>query len=768
MRFKQKYKRRIIILLSTILSILIVAGSMIIYFRTAAVMKKQVLETSESTVVQLQTAVETVISVLNESLTQTALDDDLRSFADRFELLDIFDIEDVYRRLYQLRSTNKYFESLYVYYFNESRVIDLNKATARLVDLDSLNNRNILIDAYEKYTRDTATNLFAINTGKKGGDENTLTIIMPVSPVEKKPQALIIMTLNKNYFQSILTSLSVGDGANLYVVDENGTFMFGKNTHMATAGQVKMKENESGCLQLDIGNQSYLTTFTTSKNTKWTYIYEVPAKFIFSKINAIKSFLIFLALMGILYTAVTVKALTREIYKPVEKLVSTIRQGSEIITVDIGDELDFINKNINSLMTEKKSLKQLLTENLPFLRNDVLVKLLRGDFNEPGDLARKVSYYNINLPVNSYYSVCIIALDKESELKQNYSEEDIKAVLIYEREAIQNYLKHREIITAEFASINENELATILSVSNNISREKAEDEIKYLCHFIADDIRYATKLTTTIGMANIADNILEIPAMYEQAVSALEYRVILGDNRIIEFSQLPLPRGAQYNYPFKLEREIFNCMKRTDLLQLDQALRRYFDYAKDNTAEYSVIKYTFTQLLNSMMKTLNEISVDSKYIFPDIGDMYARVLTLDTIDHAYEYFHNIFKEITGYLGSKKQNSDCSISQRVIEYLDRNYCDENISLDLLASEMHFSVSYLVKDFKRYTGKSIKEYITEKRIGKAKELLSSNKYKISEIGQKVGYPNSQSFINIFKKYVGETPGEFKSAVQEMLAG
>lgn len=763
MPFKHKYKHRITILLSTILSILIVAGSVIIYLRTAAIMKKQVLETSESTVVQLQTAVETVISVLNESLTQTALDEDIRSFADRFELLDIFDIEDVYKRLYQLRSTNKYFESLYVYYFNDARVIDLNKATARLVDLDSLSNKNILTEAYNKYSHDTAANLFAINAGNGDNNENTLAIIMPVSPVEKKPRALIIMTLDKRYFQSILSSLSIEEEANLYVVDENGTLMFGKKTRMATAGSVKTKGSKNGSLQLNIGGEDYLSTFTTSKNTKWTYIYEVPAKFVFSKIEAIRTFLLLLALMGIIYTAVTVRVLTREIYKPVEKLVSTIRQEGEMITADVNDELEFINKNINSLMTEKKSLKQLLTENLPFLRNDVLVKLLNGDFNDSGELDRKISYYNINLPADSYYTVCIIALDRETGVRKNYSEEDIKALLIYEREAVQNYLKYQEGISAEFVNISENKLVAILSISSGMPQEQAKKEIKSLCQIISDDVRYATKLTMTIGIGNIAESVIEIPDIYEQAVSAFEYRVILGDDRIIEFSRLPLLSEAQYNYPFKLEREIFSCMKQADLSLLDQALRRYFDYAKANTAEYNIIRYTFTQLLNSMLKALNEISVDSKQIFPEIGDMYIRVLSLDTIDHAYEYFHNIFKQITGYLSSKKQNSECTITQKVIEYLDKNYCDEKISLDLLAGEMHFSVSYLVKEFKQNTGKSIKEYITEKRIEKAKELLSANKYKISEVGQKIGYPNSQSFINIFKKYVGETPGEFKSAVQ-----
>ena len=72
---------------------------------------------------------------------------------------------------------------------------------------------------------------------------------------------------------------------------------------------------------------------------------------------------------------------------------------------------------------------------------------------------------------------------------------------------------------------------------------------------------------------------------------------------------------------------------------------------------------------------------------------------------------------------------------------------------------FSVSYISKMFKAYTGIPVKEYITQKRIAMASELLLNTGKKVWEVGEAVGYDQQRSFIEIFKKYRGMTPSEYR---------
>jgi two-component system response regulator YesN len=63
------------------------------------------------------------------------------------------------------------------------------------------------------------------------------------------------------------------------------------------------------------------------------------------------------------------------------------------------------------------------------------------------------------------------------------------------------------------------------------------------------------------------------------------------------------------------------------------------------------------------------------------------------------------------------------------------------------------------FKKETGKTMTEYLNEIRIEKACNLLTNPEYKIYQVGEMVGIPNSYYFSRIFKKSIGCTPSEYR---------
>ena len=96
-------------------------------------------------------------------------------------------------------------------------------------------------------------------------------------------------------------------------------------------------------------------------------------------------------------------------------------------------------------------------------------------------------------------------------------------------------------------------------------------------------------------------------------------------------------------------------------------------------------------------------------------------------------------------------------QEAIRYICENYANQ-ITIEMVASELYISASYLMHIFKDEMGKTFNECLTEYRIITAKELLSLNKYKIYEVSNMVGYKDVKYFSQIFKKYCGVTPREY----------
>ncbi|MBE6765807.1 MAG: AraC family transcriptional regulator [Ruminococcaceae bacterium] len=88
---------------------------------------------------------------------------------------------------------------------------------------------------------------------------------------------------------------------------------------------------------------------------------------------------------------------------------------------------------------------------------------------------------------------------------------------------------------------------------------------------------------------------------------------------------------------------------------------------------------------------------------------------------------------------------------------------NLSLSTLASSQNISSGYLSTVFKKETGKTVSEYIREKRVEYAAHLLGTTHLQIQTIALHCGIMDVQYFSKIFKKQTGKTPKEYRESVK-----
>jgi len=94
------------------------------------------------------------------------------------------------------------------------------------------------------------------------------------------------------------------------------------------------------------------------------------------------------------------------------------------------------------------------------------------------------------------------------------------------------------------------------------------------------------------------------------------------------------------------------------------------------------------------------------------------------------------------------------------YYIRNHYQEKIYLSDFEKIVHMSRNYFVRVFKECTSLSPYEYILHYRVDKAKELLRTSDYSVSQISFKVGFESESNFIKYFKKITGKTPLQFRN--------
>lgn len=75
-------------------------------------------------------------------------------------------------------------------------------------------------------------------------------------------------------------------------------------------------------------------------------------------------------------------------------------------------------------------------------------------------------------------------------------------------------------------------------------------------------------------------------------------------------------------------------------------------------------------------------------------------------------------------------------------------------------MKMNANYVSRLFKKETGTTFAYYITQKRIEDAKELLTTTKKPLTDIAMEVGFNDTFHFIKTFKKFMGMTPGQYRT--------
>ena len=141
------------------------------------------------------------------------------------------------------------------------------------------------------------------------------------------------------------------------------------------------------------------------------------------------------------------------------------------------------------------------------------------------------------------------------------------------------------------------------------------------------------------------------------------------------------------------------------------------------------------------------------------AEMHLAMQRIESIEEAVSWFRS---KLSYWLETMEEEraDHTGLMPHVLEYVNANY-DREISLGGIAAELQLSIAYLSRLFKKSTGKNFMDYLIDLRIERAKQMLTDSPETVQRIGEKVGYINTQSFIRIFKKNVGVTPGQYRES-------
>jgi AraC-like DNA-binding protein len=97
-------------------------------------------------------------------------------------------------------------------------------------------------------------------------------------------------------------------------------------------------------------------------------------------------------------------------------------------------------------------------------------------------------------------------------------------------------------------------------------------------------------------------------------------------------------------------------------------------------------------------------------------------------------------------------------RRIREYVD-SHLDQSIELESLAATAELSVYHFARTFKQSEGTTPHAFVLERRLARARELLTRTDLSLSEVAFAVGFADQSHFTRRFRQMVGVSPGQFR---------
>ena len=168
--------------------------------------------------------------------------------------------------------------------------------------------------------------------------------------------------------------------------------------------------------------------------------------------------------------------------------------------------------------------------------------------------------------------------------------------------------------------------------------------------------------------------------------------------------------------------------------------------------------YVILNIRFAVVAFLESIGADQAEYLEEIEHAVQMIRSEDS--EIFEYFAGMLETAMGIRDRINSCQGGKMLKKALDYIDDHYDCDTLSLNLVAENIGMSASYLSAIFSQNMQKTFVEYVTEKRIEKAKKLLKQTDKNSGEIAKAVGYKDSHYFSFVFKKLQGCSPREYRA--------
>lgn len=267
---------------------------------------------------------------------------------------------------------------------------------------------------------------------------------------------------------------------------------------------------------------------------------------------------------------------------------------------------------------------------------------------------------------------------------------------------------------------------------------------------------YDTVVTFTVS--RVYQGYDALPLAYREICELSQYRIMAGDeSRVLVYDMqtehnLPKSRVEHFDFEHALGGYIRSGDYEAARALVHRMLDAEFNHTRPTVQVYMIRAYG---IINDILHVFDSLEEEFSPEFLVELQAGPRIVGANSLQEISREVDAIFDAIIQR--QQLEETEPIWLQKAVDYMDENFTDPNLNVSNVADAVGINPVYLSRMLKKYRNIRPLEYIHEKRIAKAKNLLGQG-HTVKDTLTKVGYSSALTMNRAFKKFENTTPGAF----------
>lgn len=742
--------------------------SVIIYSATLQIVQTEINRSNELLLIQIEQAIDSKLKGLEQLAMEIVINKKVSGFANVTQPLkdeNHFQLFNIAEDLRVFKAANDFVNQIYIYYRNSDTILSTyNRLNGRgLYEQLRQSTDTTYEQWHEFFSQKYVQGYTPVMSKDESGLEKAVMYARSIASVSPDASSgAILMFVMKD--GKLLETIPPQANASVLIMDKmNRIVASNVNERDLPPGlQYAMLADNKGLLY-DKGADGgrVALSYATSELTGWKYVSIIPADIYTEKMDFVKKVTWWSVILCLAFGGIVTFWFMRKNYLPIRTLVESLSQRAGVDFRYGSNEYVFVQAAMNHTFAEKEEVYRRLKQHNNAIRSHFLRRLLKGHTAQGVPLHESLSAHDIVLK-SDRFAVLLFQIedygkfDERAEGKADYP----KAQTLYF--VIANVI---EELAGEASPAYVVEMDDVLACIINLGAgdEAAPTELLRIAANAKQFIKEHIHAELTVSISDVHQELFGISRAYQEAMEAMEYRVVMGSGEIISYGELKDNDKGQgrttYDYPLHVEQQLIYYIKTGNADKSLELLEQIIDNnAGGVSMSVNTAKCLMFDLVSTMIKTMDEVNAMNRKQFVDQAESIDLLMRCETIKDMKVHMTSVLLQVCALMNEDKKNHHKHLIQDIQTYVREHYGQESLNISMIGATFDLTPSYVSRLFKEHTGESLLDFINKTRLEEAKRLLAEQKFTVNEVAGKVGYSDVNTFLRVFKKFEGITPGKF----------